>query len=645
MTHHPCSLFSLRALGIAAGGLTLAASLAIAPTAAQSYTQAPMLADQVAAGTLPPLDERLPTNPLVEQPLESIGTYGGTWRQAMRGGSDNLLERTIGYTRLARWNRDWSEVIPDVAESYSANDDATIFTFNLRAGHHWSDGEPFTSADIMFWYNDVLMNEQLTPEVPSWLQAGGEPVTVTAPDEQTVIFTFAEPNALFLFNMATVRGSDILAGSPGHWLQQFHADYNAQAGELAQEEGAADWAAHFRSKIDAPSARWRDDGRPVLDAWMLTEPYDGTGQVVAQRNPYYHKVDPNGQQLPYMDRVTYNVMEDTQAIVLQAINGELDFQNRHIETTQARPLIVQNQDNGNYDLWIAQPAWSNAMLINLNQTHRDPMLREVFQNLDFRIGLSHAINREELNQIIYAGTARPWQAAPRPDTELYSETMATQFTTLDIDLANEHLDRVLPERDNDGFRLLSNGDRLSFDVEVLTSRQLQVDALELIKGYWGQVGVEMNVRPVERSLSTQLRQNNEHDASVWIGGGGYDLLGLLDPKWYLPFDYESSFASAWGIWNQNRTDAVAEEPDAQALEQIRLYEALQSTPGVEAQLDIMRQILAITEERFYIIGTNMEPDRVGVVNRDLRNVPGSMPNTYFYMTPGPAAAEQFYYAN
>lgn len=623
-----------------------ALALLVAPAGANEYTQAPMLDEAVASGELPPVEERLPAEPHVVEPLEAVGTYGGTWRQAVRGGSDNLIERTLGYTRLVRWNREWTEVVPDVAKSFEVNDDATEFVFTLHEGHKWSDGDPFTASDIVWWYDNILTNEDVTPEVPSWLQAGGEPVTVEAPDEQTVVFRFAAPNALFLYNIATARGSDIFAGAPSHWLEQFHLDFNEDANADAQAAGFSDWLEQITTKIDSTgAARWRDASRPVLNPWQLTEAYDGTGQVVAERNPYFHKVDTEGQQLPYIDRVTYDVMEDVQGIVLKAINGEIDFQNRHIERTDTRPLIVQNQERGDYSLWIAQPAWSNAMMIMLNQTHKDPELREVFANKDFRIGLSHAINRDELNQVIYAGQAQPYQAAPRPDTELYDEELATQYLEHDLDLANQHLDRVLPETDDDGFRLLPSGERLSFAVNVLTSRQHHIDALELIKNYWADVGVEMLVRPVERSLSTSIRQTNDHDANVWIGGGGYDMLGLLDPKWYFPHEFESTFAGAWGIYDQDPGDPNAEEPDAEAERQQQLYEEVKAASTIDEQLAIMKDILAITEDEFYVIGTNMEPDRVGIKKNNLRNVPDFMPNTYFYMTPGPAVPEQFFFAD
>ena len=153
--------------------------------------EAPSLAEMVAAGTLPPLEERLPLEPMVIEPEESIGTYGGTWRAGLRGGSDNAwIYRTIAYEQMTRWERDWSGVRPNIAKGWDVSDDSTEYTFYLREGMRWSDGEPFTSDDVVFWYEDVLMNEELTPSVPNWLMAGDEPVVVEAVDDYTVKFSF-----------------------------------------------------------------------------------------------------------------------------------------------------------------------------------------------------------------------------------------------------------------------------------------------------------------------------------------------------------------------------------------------------------------------------------------------------------------------
>ena len=560
-------------------------------------------------------------------PLESVGTYGGTWRTATFGGGDSEIERTIGYTRLVRWNPEWTEVIPDIAESVEVNADATEYTFTLREGTKWSDGEPFTADDLVFWNENVLRNTEITPSAPAWLTAGGEPVKVEKIDDYKVVFKFAAPNGLFLMNMATVRGADILAAAPAHYLKQFHKDFNPDGIDaLVSAAGAADWVQLFNNKIAFPG-RWRDLGRPTLDAWVMTSPYSGTTQVVAERNPYYAKVDTDGNQLPYFDRITIDVMEDTQAIILKAISGEIDMQNRFIETIDARPVIVQNQEKAGYGLFIARPAWSNALLITLNQTHKNPALREVFSNKDFRIGLSHAINREELNQLIYAGQAKPYQAAPREGTALYDEQMATQYLEYDVDLANEYLDKAgLTNKDAEGYRLGSDGKRITFAIDALTGSPIQVDALELIQRYWRAVGIDMQPRPAERSLIFARLQTNDHDGLGWVGGGGYDFLGLLDPKWYFPHEMRIELRDRLGalLPEPQRSERRGAERGGQ--------EADGSLPAGAGGADrrrrplaSMKELLAITRDEFYIIGTNLEPDRVGIVKNNMRNVPEGHP--------------------
>jgi len=609
----------------------------------QSFREAPLLAEAVRAGRLPPVEQRMPREPLVVTPLEEVGRHGGAWRMALRGGSDNLPDRTIGYTRLARWNPQWTAVVPDVASAIEASPDATEFVFTLREGHRWSDGTPFTSEDILFWYRDVLMDRAVTQAIPSWLVAGGRPVVVEADGPTRVRFRFAASNGTFLLNMATMLGSDVLAGAPAHWLRRFHKRHSEDADRLAQEARASSWAALVQAKVVSAS-RWRDATRPVLDAWKLINAYAGASQVVAERNPYFHKVDPAGNQLPYLDRVVFDVVEDRQTVVLKAINGEIDMENRFVEEIDVRPVIVENRQRGGYRLYRAPPAWSNAMLINLNQTSKNPGLRALFRRKDFRIGLSHGINRDELNQLVHAGQGPAYQAAPLPGTRLYDEQMATQYTRFSRDLANRHLDAAgLTRRDRDGVRLDAEGRRASFAIDVLSDQRQHIDTLELIRGHWRRIGIDMQVRPLERSFVFARLQANDHDANVWLGGGGYDMLGLLDPKWYLPFDHESSYASAWGIWNQSPEAPNAEEPPDWAKQQQLLHRRMQSLPTIEAQLDVMREILAITREQFPVIGTNRAPMLYGIVRTTLRNVPEEIPNTLFYMTPGPASAETWFY--
>ena len=608
------------------------------------YKEAPGLAELVKGGKLPPVAQRLPDAPLVLNPVEKAGKYGGTWRQALMGGSDSLIERSVGYTRLMRWNRAWTAVEPDVAEKVDVKPDGTEYVFHLRKGTRWSDGAPFTADDLVFWYQDVLMNKELTPSVPRWLRSGNDPVIVEKIDDVTVKFRFTGPNGMLLENMATTFGSDILAAAPAHYLKQFHKKYNPDGiDKLVADAKAANWSALFLNKTSFPG-RWRATGRPVLDPWQLTVPYGGTTQVVLERNPYYFKVDPEGRQLPYIDRVTFDIMGDQQAIVLKAINGELDMQNQRLNGLETRIVLAQNRERSGYRLFKAQPAWSNAMCISLNMTSKNPVLREVFRNRDVRVALSLAINREELNELIYAGQSQPYQAAPRPGTALYDAEMATQYTKFDPKGANELLDKAgFAKRDGQKFRLGPDGKRISFAVDAATSRRYQIDALELIKKYWAAVGIEMQVKTIEESFAFARMLANEHDAMVWIGGGGYDFLGVLDPKWYFPYENQAAFASAWGIYFQNPNDPNAEEPPEPAKRQQALYVEMQKTPGTAGQFEVMKKILAITREQFYVIGTNMDADNYGVVKNNMRNVPELMPDTFFYMTPGPTNPEQYFY--
>jgi len=421
-----------------------------------------------------------------------------------------------------RWNPEWTEVIPDVLESFEANEDATTYAFHMREGLRWSDGEPFTADGIMFWFEDVYMNDALTlPE-----ERGDNPLTVRKLDDYTVTFTFAKPNSTYLQYLATTSGANILDRSPMHYLKQFHKKYNPNADALAREAGLGDWTDLFWLKAGRDE-HFRNPDLPVVNGWMFKTAYGDAQRVVAERNPYFFKVDPEGNQLPYIDRVVYEVVEDPEVILLKALNGELDMQNRHIDDLVNKPVLFDNQEAGDYHFWETYPEAMNTLVVALNLTHRDPVKREVFQNKDFRIGLSHAINRPKIIDLVFVGQGEPWQAAPRPESVYYNETFAKQYANYDVDKANEHLDRVLPDRDAQGFRVGPDGARLSVAVEVNAGESYQIDILERIRDYWREVGVDMQVRVVERSFLYERRDANQQDGMV--GGRGRPPPGLGCP--------------------------------------------------------------------------------------------------------------------
>jgi peptide/nickel transport system substrate-binding protein len=337
--------------------------------------EAPSLARLVEAGELPPVKERLPTSPLVLQPVERIGVYGGTWNTALLGPSDMAwVQCTIGYEGLMRWNPEWTEVVPNVAQSVEASDDALEFTLHLRKGMRWSDGEPFTADDLVFAFEDVLLNSELYPVAPSWLVHGGKPATMEKLDRHTVRLRYAVPSGMFLTDLARIESSTSLVDKPFHYLRQFHVKYNPEATKLAEQENLTAWTELFASRADD----WNNPEKPTLNAWTVTTPLGESNRVVAKRNPYYWKTDPDGSQLPYIDEVVYQVISDPQVILLKATAGEFDLVMRHVNSLPNKPVLARGRETGKYDFLKLRTSYMNEMIISLNLAHKNPVTRAIF---------------------------------------------------------------------------------------------------------------------------------------------------------------------------------------------------------------------------------------------------------------------------
>jgi len=618
-----------------------------APTAAPAakYKEAPMLAELVKAGKLPAVDQRLPVSPLVLKPHDKIGKYGGTWRTALKGGADNAwLVRTFAYDYLVRWDLNWTTVLPNVAESWTANADATEYTFKLRKGMKWSDGKPFTADDIVFWATDVVNNKELTPATGGWFAAGGKYGTAEKVDETTVKFKFSASNGMVIVRNACPDGQGPVQFQ-AEYCRGFHKKYAdaAKLDALIKENKVDDWIKLFQTKCSGVpgtpiAARWQNVALPVISAHVLITPSATKDPCKAQRNPYYWKVDPDGNQLPYLDGIFYDYIEDMNVLALKAAAGEIEMMDRHIATNANKPVFVDNMKKGDYSFFETIPSSMNSMVISVNLTHKDKQLRAIFQDINFRAGLSHAINRKEMIDVLWVGQGEPYQCAPRPTSPFYNEKLAKQYTEYDVKKANEYLDKALPKKDANGVRLMPDGKPLAFTMEISNTGKEWMDAGPILQKYWKAVGVDMTPKVEDRALMYTRKDANEFDAMVWGGDGGLDV--ILEPRWYFPYSAESQYGILWQYWW--RKDPRGEEPLAAPKKQMELYDQIQATGDTKKQEELMKQILQIAQEQFYAIGIVLPVNGYGIVKNNFKNVPKQMPGAWLYPNPGPSNPEQYY---
>jgi peptide/nickel transport system substrate-binding protein len=617
------------------------------PAFAADFKEADILKDKVSSGALPALKDRLPENPLVIKPVESVGKHGGDWNMALvGGGSLSMLFRYQAYEPLLRYTPDWSGVTLNVAEAFDGNADSTEYTIRLRKGMKWSDGHPYTTADVKFWYDTILTDKRVAVNGQGHWKTAGKPAKLEIVDEQTFKVIFAKPNGMFPLQVAWAN-SDHTTRCPKHYLEQFHIDYNPKADELARQRGFESWIAAFQS-----ASGFQDDNafflnsskKPCLHAWMFTTaPGENTERAIAERNPFYWKVDTEGNQLPYMDRIVYQMVADPQVLLLKVMQGEIDLMDQYIATPNNKSVLYDAREQGKYDFYTLTSTEANVMNFIFNLNHNDETKRKLFRNKDFRAALSMALDRQSLIDAVLVGQGAPAQPSIKQGDPLYNEQLASQFTSYDVDKANALLDTLIPKRDDQNFRLDEKGRRLTVIFEIDQARAVFLDLFQLVIPMFQAVGIDAQMRTMDRSLwETRVRQGRDFDATAHQFGANGGVAAMLDPRYYVPTDSNAMYAPAWQLWYLDRNNASAEEPPEETKKQLELYDKLKSTSDAAGQQEIMKQILQGAADNFYVFGISQPPDGYGIVKNGMKNITKTMPNSFGWPTPAPTMPEQFY---
>ena len=587
------------------------------------WGEAPMLAEQVAAGDLPPVEERLPAQPVVVQPLESIGEYGGE----LAGPTTNptccgwdVLEMRL--QKLLTIDTDLTSIIPNIARAYEVSDDQTTFTFHLREGHKWSDGEPFTTEDFRFYFEDILGNSDLTPNPGGPWVLDGELPQIDIMDETTISMTYPEARPTLLIALGSEVGHR--GFRPAHYFKQMHIDYNEDANALAAEKGFEDWVQMVNAKMTPYNFTWNlgaetDAHAPTLNTFVFTGE-DSFGNKHYERNAYFFKVDTAGNQLPYTDSLRRILVEDLQVQDLKGIAGE--YSHYGWGTLLSFPTYRENEEAGGYRTALAEYSRGNEYSIMFNFTTPNLPLREIFWDVRFRQAMSVAINRDEINELVYFGLANAQQTAPVPSSLFFEDWMPTHYAQYDPDLANQLLDEMgLDQRDGDGFRLRPDGETLFINFQVSVPEDSWRQIGELITSYWNDVGVKTSYKLIEIGLYRELRDGNQVDMAAW----GADILDIgevsnglsnLRPHWGA-----RASGHLWRQWMQSDGED-GEEPPQEIKDLWATGEAfLDAKYGSDEWVELGKQLYNQSFSGLYQIGTIQRPPQPLLFKTNLKNTP------------------------
>ncbi len=614
-----------------------------------TYSEAPDLAKRVAAGELPPVNERLPEEPLIVPTIERIGQYGGTWHRGFTGRADQNNMDRITHDHIVYFDIDGYTLMPHIAKAWEVSEDGTTFTFHLRKGMKWSDGAPFTADDFVFAFEDVTMNDNINPVKANYTKADGQFFKIEKIDETTIRYTFHKPNFVFIENAGGLavggqfnRRFDSPLYAPRHYLKQFLPKYTP-LNELENKVQALNdesWVTLFKRMASAHE----NPELPVIGPWQMVTPI--TSPIYSlERNPYYFAVDPEGNQLPYIDKIEMRLSENSEVFNARVIAGEVEMQHRHVLLDKV-PVLMQEKEKGNYRVLFWPNLGGSEGIININQTWEgDAEIEKWLRNRDFRIALSLAIDREEINESIFLGIGKPRAFVAIPDNPYYpGQEYERKYAVRNLEQSNAILDAIgLDKRDGDGYRLRTdNKKRLILNLSVPSQTMVNFEGIaELLVIHWRAIGININLSVEERSFWGRRQTNNDHQLNMWISGGSENPWTY--PNFTIPV-IRGSLAPQVGFWYMtNGKNGVA--PTGELRRLLEIFDQGNSLPK-EDRIELGKELWRIHVDNQFVIGTvGQSPAMNGVVvvKNNFRNVPDIAPNSAALQTPGIARPDQFFF--
>lgn len=579
----------------------------------------PLLRTDVDINQMPALADRLPDHPRVIDLAgmgREPGRYGGTMRMLMGDQRDIRAISIYGYTRLVVFDTA-GKIVPDILEKVEV-EEGRIFTLHLRKGHKWSDGWPFTSEDFRYFWEDMANNERLSPGGPPMqLFVDGEVAKFEVVDETTVRFSWSKPNPSFLPALAGAQPLEIFV--PAHYLRQFHQRYAdpIRLGAIIRQERVKDWGAlHDRM---ARSYRPENPELPMLGPWIpRTKP--PAEFFVFDRNPYFHRVDERGWQLPYVDRITISI--GTASLIPAKVGaGGSDLQARYLRFDNYT-FLKEGEERGNYTvrLWERGEGAYVAIFPNLNV--KDPSWRAVLRDVNVRRALSVGINRRDINQVIFFGLAHEGANTIIPGSALYDSKYDAAWAQYDPALANQLLDAAgLAKRDDDGIRLLPDGRRAEITIETAGNSTEETDILELVAYDWEKIGIKLFVRATQTDLLRRSVSSGNAMMSVWPGIDNAIPGPDMAPDGLSP---SNSMQFQWPQWGQfvETGGQVGEKPDLPAAQElIDLQQRWRQSVTTEERQAIWQRMLQINADEVFTIGIVNRASQPVVVSNHLKNVP------------------------